>query len=276
VVASLRRATEDLLASSTGDDFRDWMRVIAASDSLQDHRVKIYARLADAVAQRLAAEANKGPDDLVPHAVARALVGVIAASTEIVTRKIVDGQDPAKVRGEGAARLRRYTVQDATQGIWHGFSGKIGSALLGNFSPNLMGNLTRSGWEIPSAPSGTADQGHSANRAGSAWEPLPDSAHHKNLYRPPARGGLAGLRLPVAAAIDRVICQASPGICGGAVGKRRAMTTPPVPEPTPPAPIPPEPVPPVPDPAPPGPGPAPAPPIPTPEPPGPPPALPPG
>ena len=66
----------------------------------------------------------------------------------------------------------------------------------------------------------------------------------------------------------RVIRQATPEITSDAAGKRRAMTTPPVPEPTPPAPIPPEPIPPVPDPAPPpGPGPTPTPPVPTPEPP---------
>jgi len=105
VLAAVRGATEDLLTNSTGDDFRDWMAVIAASESLQEHRVKIYARLADAVASHLAAELNKGPDDLVTHAVARALIGVIAASTEIVTRKIVSGQDPDKVRRDIAAEL---------------------------------------------------------------------------------------------------------------------------------------------------------------------------
>jgi AcrR family transcriptional regulator len=111
VLAAVRRATEDLLTNSTGGDFRDWMKVIAASESLQDYRVKIYARLADAVARHLAAEANKGPDDLIPHAVARALIGVIAASTEIVTRKITDGHDPAQLRGEISRDLDQAFTQ---------------------------------------------------------------------------------------------------------------------------------------------------------------------
>jgi hypothetical protein len=54
------------------------MRVIATSESLQDYWVKIYARLADAVARQLA--------------------------TAIVTRKTIDGQDPP-----GSARTSATT-----------------------------------------------------------------------------------------------------------------------------------------------------------------------
>jgi AcrR family transcriptional regulator len=107
VLAAFRAAAGELLVTTIGEDLRDWMYVVAASETLQEYRAKIYGRLADSVASQLAAEMNKGPDDVVIHAVARALVGVIAASTEIVTRRIVSGQDPARVGAEAASDMDR-------------------------------------------------------------------------------------------------------------------------------------------------------------------------
>jgi len=123
---------------------------------------------------------------------------------------------------------------------------------------------------------GGQSPGRQAHRPGSRQGPLPRAGGEANglVQSQPSHRSPTGRRRPadfIPAGITENACvirQATPGITGGAAGKRRAMTTPPVPEPTPPEPIPPEPVPPVPDPAPPpGPGPAPAPPIPTPEPP---------
>ena len=123
---------------------------------------------------------------------------------------------------------------------------------------------------------GGQSPGRQAHRPGSRQGPLPRAGGEANglVQSQPSHRSPTGRRRPadfIPAGITenaRVIRRQRPGITGGAAGKRRAMTTPPVPEPTPPEPIPPEPVPPVPGPAPPpGPGPAPAPPIPTPEPP---------
>jgi AcrR family transcriptional regulator len=86
-------------------------RVIAASPALQAREQQAYARTADALAARLAAETGGPADDLRPQVAANALIGVQRALVDHTRRRVLAGEDPARlaadVRGlsEGAFAL---------------------------------------------------------------------------------------------------------------------------------------------------------------------------
>jgi AcrR family transcriptional regulator len=69
-------------------------RVIAASPALQVREQQAFARTADALAARLAAETGAPADDLRPQAAANALIGVQRALVDYTRRRVLADEEP--------------------------------------------------------------------------------------------------------------------------------------------------------------------------------------
>jgi AcrR family transcriptional regulator len=69
-------------------------RVIADSPALQVREQQAFARTADALAARLAAETGAPADDLRPQAAANALIGVQRALVEYTRRRVLADEEP--------------------------------------------------------------------------------------------------------------------------------------------------------------------------------------
>jgi AcrR family transcriptional regulator len=80
-------------------------RVIAASPALQAREQQAFARTADALAARLAAEPGAGADDLRPQVAANALSGVQRALVGYTRRRVLADEQPTRL----AADVRRLS-----------------------------------------------------------------------------------------------------------------------------------------------------------------------
>jgi AcrR family transcriptional regulator len=69
-------------------------RVIADSPALQVREQQAFARTADALAARLAAETGAPADDLRPQAAANALIGVQRALVDYTRRRVLADEEP--------------------------------------------------------------------------------------------------------------------------------------------------------------------------------------
>jgi AcrR family transcriptional regulator len=81
-------------------------RVIAASPALQARELEAFARTADALAARLAAETGAVAGDLGPQVTANALVGVQRALVGYTRRRVLADEEPARL----AADVRRLAA----------------------------------------------------------------------------------------------------------------------------------------------------------------------
>jgi AcrR family transcriptional regulator len=72
-------------------------RVIAASPALQVREQQAFARTADALAARLAAETGAPADDLRPQAAANALIGVQRALVDYTRRRVLADEEPGRL-----------------------------------------------------------------------------------------------------------------------------------------------------------------------------------
>jgi AcrR family transcriptional regulator len=72
-------------------------RVIAASPALQVREQQAFARTADALAARLAAETGAPADDLRPQAAANALIGVQRALVDYTRRRVLADDEPGRL-----------------------------------------------------------------------------------------------------------------------------------------------------------------------------------
>ena len=77
--------------------------MIAASPALQAREQQAFARTADALAARLAAETGAPAGDLRPQVAANALVGVQRALVGYTRRRVLADEEPARL----AADVRR-------------------------------------------------------------------------------------------------------------------------------------------------------------------------
>jgi AcrR family transcriptional regulator len=127
VLAAFRRgllAEGGLLAQVEAGDpgalarLRTVNRVIAASPALLVREQQAITRNASSLAALLAAETGAPADDLSPHVVANALMGVHRALLDYVRRRILADDEPARL----AADVRRLTAA-AFALLEHGLSG---------------------------------------------------------------------------------------------------------------------------------------------------------
>ena len=72
-------------------------RVIADSPALQVREQQAFARTADALAARLAAETGAPADDLRPQAAANALIGVQRALVDYTRRRVLADDEPGRL-----------------------------------------------------------------------------------------------------------------------------------------------------------------------------------
>lgn len=80
-------------------------RVIAASPALQAREQQAFARNAEALAARLAAETGAPADDLRPQVAANALIGVQRALLDYTRRRVLADEEPTRL----AADVRRLS-----------------------------------------------------------------------------------------------------------------------------------------------------------------------
>ena len=95
----------------TGDDralerLRTVNRVIAASPALQAREQQAFARTADTLAERLAAD-QPLPGGLDPQVAANALVGVQRALVDYTRRRVLADEDPARLAADVRALAER-------------------------------------------------------------------------------------------------------------------------------------------------------------------------
>jgi AcrR family transcriptional regulator len=86
-------------------------RVTAASPALQAREQLAMARNADALAALLAAETGASADDLGPQVAANALIGVQRALVDHTRRRVLAGEEPARL----AVDVRRLAERSFTQ-----------------------------------------------------------------------------------------------------------------------------------------------------------------
>jgi AcrR family transcriptional regulator len=93
-------------------------RVIAASPALQAREQHAFARMADSLAEHLAAEAGTPADDLTANVIANALMGVHRALVDYVRLRILTDDQPAGLAadvrrvGEHAFALLKHGLGD--------------------------------------------------------------------------------------------------------------------------------------------------------------------
>ena len=126
LVAFRRRLLQSggLVAQAEGGDLqalerlRTVNRVIAASPALQAREQQAFARTADALAARLAAETGAPADDLRPQVAANALIGVQRALVDYTRRRLLADEEPTRLAadvrrlGEGAFALLEQGLGD--------------------------------------------------------------------------------------------------------------------------------------------------------------------
>ena len=98
------------------DRLRTVNRLIAASPDLQAREQLAIARSTRALADLLADQTGAGPDDIAPKVAANALMGVHRALLDEVRRRVLAGEEPARL----AADIRALTRQ-ALALLEHGF-----------------------------------------------------------------------------------------------------------------------------------------------------------
>jgi len=89
------------------DRLRTVNRLIAASPDLQAREQLAIARSTRALAGLLADQTGAGPDDIAPQVAANALMGVHRALLDEVRRRVLAGEEPARL----AADIRALTRQ---------------------------------------------------------------------------------------------------------------------------------------------------------------------
>jgi AcrR family transcriptional regulator len=89
------------------DRLRTVNRLIAASPDLQAREQLAIARSTRALADLLADQTGAGPDDIAPKVAANALMGVHRALLDEVRRRVLAGEEPARL----AADIRALTRQ---------------------------------------------------------------------------------------------------------------------------------------------------------------------
>jgi AcrR family transcriptional regulator len=89
------------------DRLRTVNRLIAASPDLQAREQLAIARSTRALAGLLADQTGAGPDDIAPKVAANALMGVHRALLDEVRRRVLVGEEPARL----AADIRAFTRQ---------------------------------------------------------------------------------------------------------------------------------------------------------------------
>jgi AcrR family transcriptional regulator len=89
------------------DRLRTVNRLIAASPALLAREQLAIARSTRALADLLADQTGAGPDDIAPRVAANALMGVQRALLDQVRRRVLAGEDPARL----AADIRASTRQ---------------------------------------------------------------------------------------------------------------------------------------------------------------------
>jgi AcrR family transcriptional regulator len=89
------------------DRLRTVNRLIAASPALLAREQLAIARSTRALADLLASQTGAGPDDVAPRVAANALMGVQRALLDQVRRRVLAGEDPARL----AADIRASTRQ---------------------------------------------------------------------------------------------------------------------------------------------------------------------
>jgi AcrR family transcriptional regulator len=89
------------------DRLRTVNRLIAASPDLQAREQLAIARSTRALADLLADQTGAGPDDIAPKVAANALMGVHRALLDDVRRRVLAGEEPARL----AADIRALTRQ---------------------------------------------------------------------------------------------------------------------------------------------------------------------
>ena len=89
------------------DRLRTVNRLIAASPDLQAREQLAIARSTRALADLLADKTGAGPDDIAPRVAANALMGVHRALLDEVRRRVLAGEEPARL----AADIRALTGQ---------------------------------------------------------------------------------------------------------------------------------------------------------------------
>jgi AcrR family transcriptional regulator len=123
-------ASDGLLAQVEAGDadalqrLRTVNRVIAASPALQAREQQAFARTADALAERLAAD-QPLPGDLDPQVAANALVGVQRALVDYTRRRVLADEDPARLAADVRALAERAfaLLEDGLGGYAAGLAG---------------------------------------------------------------------------------------------------------------------------------------------------------
>jgi AcrR family transcriptional regulator len=75
-------------------------RIISASPSLLSREREEFTRCSDSLAELIKAEAGDSADDIGPHVIADALIGVHRALVELVRRRLVEGADRRRLAEE--------------------------------------------------------------------------------------------------------------------------------------------------------------------------------
>lgn len=116
--------TSGLLASAAAGDgvaldrLRTVNRVIAASPALLARERQAMARISDALADLIVAEAGHGGDPVAAHVVANALMGAHRALIDHVRQLVLAGTDPARIDAD-----LRQAVTRAFTLLEHGLGG---------------------------------------------------------------------------------------------------------------------------------------------------------
>jgi AcrR family transcriptional regulator len=89
------------------DRLRTVNRLIAASPALQAREQLAIARSTRALADLLADQTGAGPGDIAPRVAANALMGVQRALLDEVRRRVLAGEEPARLAADIRASTRR-------------------------------------------------------------------------------------------------------------------------------------------------------------------------
>ena len=110
-LAAFRRfvleGTKRLEAAETADVIETAARVVTASSALQAREREVVAEYTDALAALLAEETGAGGEDVEPHAVAAALMGVQRALVQSVRARVVAGVRGPKLAADVRSQARR-------------------------------------------------------------------------------------------------------------------------------------------------------------------------
>jgi AcrR family transcriptional regulator len=89
------------------EQLRTVNRLIAASPALLAREQQAISRSTDALADLLADETGASPDDIRPRVAANALIGVQRALLDHVRRRILAGDEPARLAADVRSRARQ-------------------------------------------------------------------------------------------------------------------------------------------------------------------------